>query len=345
MSFAFGAPVASSDVLIELKTPKNGRRVQVISAVLQAMHLSHVARVPFWRPGLLPSVMRKRLAKTGCRVVWRGTGREKLLITDDPGTGRGTKRIVISYDTRVLREGRVAVGDLALPIMFNPSLLNPEAYRLAAALAERKERPIKVIFAGNCDPKAYDEPEIASRYGLFSRHRLHRFVWEAMAGQMYFPESYEQLIGKAAAGELRDRFVWVDTARFSIPMTEWLQVMSMSQYFFCAPGVAYPYCHNFNESAACGCVPILQYGDWLFPHLESGVNCFGFATTDGLAALLGSLLSGEHDNRWAARSAAIVAYHCAYLSLDSCMRQLREFLADDERSTMTWIMAGKAGKR
>lgn len=341
MNMACPARADPPDVLIEMAKPKNGRRVQVISAILHAMCMRHVARVPFWRPGLLPAVMRKRLARTGCRVVWRSPWPTLLYITDDQARGQGCKRILVSYDTSALHEGKVDDGTLALPILFNPSLLDIPSYALADDLATRSDRPIKIIFAGNCDPKAYDSPEFSRRYGLLSRHRLHEMVTRTFSDVMYVPESFEQLTGAAAAGDLRRRFVWIDTQRFSIPMSSWLQVMSMSQYFFCAPGVVYPYCHNFNESAACGCVPILQYGEWLHPSLEHGRNCLSFASPQDLVRLIPEILEGGGDPSWPERSAAIVDYHRNHLSLEVCMQRIREFVADPARQTMTWIMAGK----
>lgn len=329
------------DVLIEMTKPKNGRRVQVISSILHAMRMRHVARVPFWRPGLLPAVMHKRLARTGCSVVWHSPLPESLFITDDPARGLGRKRILVSYDTSPLHEGKVGDGTLALPILFNPALLDMRSYALADELAIRRDRPIKIIFAGNCDPKAYDSPEISRRYGLLSRHKLHEMVTGSFADALYVPETFEQLMSAAAVGDLRRRFVWVDTRRFSIPMSSWLQVMSMSEYFFCAPGVAYPYCHNFNESAACGCVPILQYREWLHPRLEHGRNCLSFTSLSDLAGLVPDILGGGGDPSWPERSAAIIDYHRNHLSLDVCMRRIREFVADPTRQTMTWIMAGK----
>lgn len=329
------------EVLIEITKPKNGRRVQLLSAILSTMNMRHAVRIPFWRPGLLPGAMHRRLAKTNCPIVWRSPPPERLYVTDSPNKGVGQKRIILSYDTKSLFEGNPDQGALVLPIMFNPSLLNPAGYAEAERLSANTERPIKIIFAGNCDPKAYDAKLLADRYGLLSRHRLHMAVKQMFGDAIFVPTSFGHLLEAARSGELWDRFVWIDTSQFSVPMSAWLETLSMSQYFFCAPGVAYPYCHNFNESIACGCVPILQYDKWIFPRLAHAANCFAFDGLDDLRELVNGLFSGAHDARWSEMSRAIVGYHQTHLSFAFCMSQIQAFIDDPGRQEMTWIMAGK----
>lgn len=340
--FFFDKYFSSTDVLIEIAQPKNGRRVQSISSVLYAMGLEHAARIPFWRPGLLSRAMRKRLVKTACSVVYFSGEPRRLLITDQAGKNASAKKISVSYDVAALRGSQLPDDAMVLPIMFNPSLLTRDAYAKAEQLATRTDRPIKMLFAGNCDPGTYGGRSMEQKYGLLNRHRLHELSKELLGDRMFFPENYAQLREAAQDGSLRDRFVWVDTNRFAIPMQDWLTVLSMSEYFFCAPGVVYPYCHNFNESAACGCVPVLQYSDWLIPPLRDGVHCVAFDSESALLSKVSGLLAGDCDARWSEMSSAIRKYHQDYLSLDACMQQIADFISDPDRKTMTWFMAGKA---
>lgn len=290
----------------------------------------------------MSGAMRKRLAKTACPVVYLSGEPTKLLISDQPGRKTGAKKILVSYDVAALRGSSLPDAAMVVPIMFNPSLLTREAYEKAEQFATRTDRPIKMLFAGNCDPGTYGGRLMEQKYGLFNRYRLLELSRELLGERMFFPENYAQLKAAAQDGSLTDRFVWVDTNRFAIPMQDWLSVLSMTEYFFCAPGVAYPYCHNFNESAACGCVPVLQYSDWLMPALTDGEHCVAFDSESTLRARVSGLLSGERDAQWGAMSSSIRKYHRDYLGLDVCMRQIADFVTDPDRKTMTWFMAGKA---
>ena len=141
-------------------------------------------------------------------------------------------------------------------------------------------------------------------------------------------------------GSLREKLVWIDTEKFRIPQGEWLQLLSKARYFFCTPGVHYPYCQNLNEATACGTVPFLQYPGFYRPMLETDSTCIAFREISEIETLLINALS-EDNSHWQKLSSSVAQWHHNHMSLDYARDTIRAFLQNPEVKTMTWIMAGK----
>ncbi len=61
-----------------------------------------------------------------------------------------------------------------------------------------------------------------------------------------------------------------------LPMVDYLAALRKCDFFLSPPGWCMPFSHNLIEGMAAGCIPILNYPDFLDPALEDGVNCFRF---------------------------------------------------------------------
>jgi glycosyltransferase involved in cell wall biosynthesis len=85
--------------------------------------------------------------------------------------------------------------------------------------------------------------------------------------------------------------VLCETQHCNIPRERWLEALSKADFFLACPGVGMPLCHNVIEALATGCIPILQYADYLPPPLQDGVNCLAFKTSAELQEIAARALT------------------------------------------------------
>jgi hypothetical protein len=328
--------------VIDLRAPRNGRRFALISKVLSAMGISHGARVPLARYLRLGTLEKSALAGDYCTPVLCFPRNPPFVICDHDQVNHETKVIRISYDAaEAAKSGLIDSGTMFLPILFHPDMISRSVYRQASKIAENTERNIGILFAGNCDPKTYDNQIINSQFGLLNRHKLHELARRLPERLTFFPESRAQFEKARASGKLENRLVWIDTNRFRIPQQEWLHLMGDAQYFVSTPGVRYPYCQNLNEAMACGAVPIVEYPDLYVPQLEHHKNCIAFHGTDGFAGSIEAILATRNEREWQMRSADAIQYHQLHLSLEHASQTITAFLDDDKRRRLDWIIAGR----
>jgi len=342
---AIPAPLSGPDgdpsVTVLMSSSRNGRRFALVSNVLSQMGIHHNAVFPVFRRLKLRGLERAAANSRFCHLRWKVPKSSNVLITDLNKENRHGKTIRISYDFKSHLFGEQVENSLFLPILFHPNLLNHKSYEQAEELSQYKDRDIGVLFAGNCDRKTYDNDRIAEQFGLANRHELYQAALKLPQDMMFFPKTKEAFEEALAEGQLKDKFVWIDTNLFRVPQSKWLALVASARYFFCTPGVHYPYCQNLNEAMACGTVPILQYPQYYLPPLADGENCMVFRTRDALEAVLQQGLDPKRESQWLTRSAAAKAWHEAHLSLNVACSRLAEFFDDPERQEMTWVLAGK----
>ena len=78
----------------------------------------------------------------------------------------------------------------------------------------------------------------------------------------------------------RKNFLRDKRKRFMLQLKRWLEALAKADFFLACPGVLMPLCHNVIESLVAGAIPILQYGSYLSPRLEDGINCLAFRDAD-----------------------------------------------------------------
>ncbi|MCB1386606.1 MAG: hypothetical protein KDJ80_11805 [Nitratireductor sp.] len=331
--------------ILHLPDRRNGRRMAVVSLVLAAAGIRHMAVLPWLRARRLGDLERRALASSGCEIAHRLPRSARLLVTDRSGPViRAEKTLRIRYDLASALARPLDRRELFLPILFHPDQINAETYRAADRLSARRNRPIRILFAGNCDPATYDTALIGRQYGLANRHELHRLAQSLPGDMAVFPQSRAELdamIGEAErSGRKIDRLVWIDTRRFRIPAAQWFKLIASADIFLCTPGVRYPWCQNLNEAMACGTVALLEYPGLYNPALEPGVNALTLDAADLGASIASMLALGETEI--ARLSAAAAAYHREHLSLGRAIGAIGAFLADPDMPALDWYLAGKA---
>jgi hypothetical protein len=168
-----------------------------------------------------------------------------------------------------------------------------------------KERSMKILFAGNDKYPTYDNPLLPSRYGILSRHRcLETLRQNLPTEQFYKPTAYENLF----ASPHEPAFTLSSYPSCKIPQKFWLETVAKSDFYLATPGVHMPFCHNLIEALAVGSIPILQYPQYLQPHLEHSKNCLVFDDVESLTAIVEFAMTASPDEIERLRKGAMQFY-------------------------------------
>ena len=219
------------------------------------------------------------------------------LITDNVSASpEGAEKIVlVDYEWRVCQ----AADELAFPFFVHPwvsSLRAPKG---------KEPRPSRLFFAGNTEPGKYDKDVIRGLYGMLSRREMLKVANESIPScQIFRPGDTEAWLNSNEA----HGFVFCETQHCKIPPQRWLEALAKADFFLACPGVGMPLCHNVIEAMAAGCVPILQYSEYLSPPLKHEINCLAFHDERSLELVLNSIFSMTEDHIQRLR-AGVRAYH------------------------------------
>lgn len=208
-----------------------------------------------------------------------------VYVTDDPTLRMpdAGKHVLVSYEHRRPQ----ADDELALPFFVHPQIDAGETVPDRISIDE--PRPMRIFFAGATRRKRYGGPLMREAYGKLSRAEMLDIVDSTLGtDQKRTVTDSESLLPEPGA---RPTFTLVDTDQARIPPDRWMATLQQADFFLGCPGVEMPLCHNLIEALAAGSVPILQYGEYLDPPLEHGVNCLAFDSPGELIATLHWALS------------------------------------------------------
>jgi glycosyltransferase involved in cell wall biosynthesis len=205
------------------------------------------------------------------------------LITDReaPPPANARRVVKVSYKQRLCRSD----DELAFPVFVHPQITTKT--KLPVSYEVEAERPARIFFGGNTEQGKYDKDVIREVYGMLSRHEMLTETIAAMSPEMiHRPKDAAEWL----ASPHFHPFVLCETQHCKIPQERWLEALAKADFFLACPGVGMPLCHNVTEALAAGCIPILQYADYLPPPLENGVNCLAISDAAGLRNAISSSL-------------------------------------------------------
>lgn len=187
----------------------------------------------------------------------------------DSGGLPDVEHISVKVDCR----GAIQAQAMKFPFGFHPNtyksfdIITKE--RLEEVLftdVDNDQNGYRIVFAGSTNSKDYNEikmkfPELVDRNSVFATIN-NKF-------KEHITNDYRDLKQKPIL--ISDSLVGV-----RINEVELFKIMKNSSFFIAPPGFEMPFCHNLYEAMSCGTIPIIQYGNYLFPHLEDQVNCLRF---------------------------------------------------------------------
>ncbi|MDY7027997.1 MAG: hypothetical protein SVR04_06845 [Spirochaetota bacterium] len=272
--------------------------------------------------------------------------RSYLMVTDEGGgSGIGRKEALFPKTLRIdytfyPPDTKKFKDNCYIPIMFHPSLMNADTYARAAGLAHNSNRKVSIFFAGSLTRDKYDREVIRSQYGLLTRNEMIDAVMSGSGerGKPFAPRDFRDFQGRKDRGELADKTVIIDTGVCKIPQDRWLDVLSEVDFFLAAPGISMPFCHNLPESMAVGAIPVIQFGDLLYPPLEDRKTCLAFDSLDELKDIVTNVIPAMRPDEIGEMRERVVQYHRQYLSPESFVARMKQF-EEDSRRELRLIMA------
>ena len=224
------------------------------------------------------------------------------LITDDPAAAseHAEKIVYVDYEWRVCQEAE----EIAFPFFEHP--------RVATAKVSKDDglRSTRLFFGGNTEAGKYDRKVIRELYGMLPRREMLKVAIESIPShQIFRPTDAEAWLDSSVA----HGFVFCETQHCKIPPQRWLEALAKADFFLACPGVGMPLCHNVIESLVAGAIPILQYGSYLSPRLEDGINCLAFRDADELRDVIHRAMRMPQEEIQKLR-AGVRAYHSQFLA-------------------------------
>ncbi len=237
---------------------------------LQGYLPTYVARFP-----LLAPVRAKRhralLLELPFAVVDRAEDVEgpfvHLTDHDGPASLGVKKQVRLSYAFR-----RARAGEHALSFGMHPPVA---LIGVSDETSIDVDRPVRILFAGNTNPASYDHAVLRRRHGVMTRREVVERVKERLVGGHVVLERPAVRLPAAT-------FLTAEALVPPIPDAQWLSTLAQADFFLAAPGTHMPLCHNLVEAMLVGTIPILEYGSYLEPALEDGVNCLAFRGSPSL---------------------------------------------------------------
>lgn len=217
---------------------------------------------------------------------------------------------------------------LFLPYPMHPNAYADRYFENLDALRKR-ERKYRILFSGNTDPVAYQNPVIPRKFHKMTRVAainalltlpagaclpIRKKEDEAPAGREYFN------------GAVLYLWQWSPTQSTSLDIRvanhQWHAFLASGDFFLCLSGVVIPQSHNAIEAMSVGAIPVLQYAEYFHPPLQHDVNCITFSGEADLLDRIAYIRSLGEDKIVAMRR-AVVAYYEQYLRHDAAANLVR----------------------
>ena len=213
----------------------------------------------------------------------------RLLVTDSPATAHAHfhKIITLNY------QDNLACDDDSTELNF-PYFVHPEVHdtKQVSHFQQNQNtqtpRFMRILFAGNASAPKYDHPELKEKYQVLSRIKALNIAQKSIsANQLRRPSSISKLIPSSPSNTL----TIATTQTCNIPSENWISILGAADFYLALPGVNMPLSHNLIEAIASGAIPILQYPQYLSPHLKHNENCLVFNSETELTNIIQQALS------------------------------------------------------
>jgi glycosyltransferase involved in cell wall biosynthesis len=189
-------------------------------------------------------------------------------------------------------------------------------------------RVMRIFFSGNADTKSYNRDDLREHFKIMNRVEIINHVNEMFdhSGSLVIFERKEQLL-ELQKDKHPHRKIFINLDKTD--SKDWLNTLSRSDFFLCAPGVRMPWAHNMVESMAMGTIPILQYANWCSPTLTHNQNCLAFKDAEDLQKIIQLALEMPQEEIERIRK-NVIMYYEKHLSPASVVKRLETFMHSDK---------------
>lgn len=259
----------------------------------------------------------------------------KILVFDEENEAlvgkRWKKMIRIRYDIGSACKSEEKVVVMPYPMSATNYFKYEYHKKLESFRANKKKT--KVFFSGDVAKYHYNLsinfPEKLTRPHALEAIRTH------LAEQAVYVEKQKDL-DDILSSEYVNRCVIITKDKMSIEVSNWLDVISVSDFFLCLPGDYIPMCHNAIEAMAVGTIPIINYPEWFKPHLKHMENCITFTDSDDLLEKIRTALEMEQEKIDEMRE-NVIRYYENYSNLGAFVNKL---ISSKEDKITVFVLSG-----
>ncbi|ULQ60046.1 hypothetical protein K7I13_01560 [Brucepastera parasyntrophica] len=239
-----------------------------------------------------------------------------------PESIKSEKRIYeIDYD--VFNKNTDFSDGLFYPISFHPKFLTRKTETKALAASGNDDRKILALFVGWVDDKYTDE-KTHTYFHINTRMEVFSHITEHISPQhLYIPESFDDFLSNMDSGNLKNKVILINSAKFSIPGNRYFDILAQTTFFIHMCGYVQPFCHNQIETLAAGVIPISQFSHFFYPHLENRVNVLAYEKLSELVSILEKICGGEYPDIKKMKKNC-VQYYKQNLSFDSFIEKINQ---------------------
>ena len=226
-----------------------------------------------------------------------------------------------SFDARGIRYLQMQIGrevstqPPVMPYPMHPRTLEHLDEDQRHLLRDQRHRENLILFAG-CQKPKYGTKWMYEQFKILSRIEVLNVV------RKHFPKQVTETLNQdQATVDNRDRdkpvegcqappkiIQLLDSKDFPIDSKRWLAKLAGSHFFLCGPGGRQPICHHLTEAMAVGTIPILEYGDRVYPELTDGINAIRFSGKNGLVESIRRILSMDQPELNQMRQSVVAFY-------------------------------------
>lgn len=218
--------------------------------------------------------------------------------------------------------------DCMLPFPMHPlQVINYSTDAIKELRSSR--RNLKLFFAGNADENQYARKSLENQYSVIPRFHCLRFIIEKFKKEKIINFVTDQRALYRLLENVERHAIVISEVRTE--EKDWLKFLSCADFFFAAPGVEHPWCHNSIEAMAVGAIPILQYPDLFYPALEPMKNCLYYSSLNELEKVVQQALCMGNDEVCRMRE-NVVSYFDGYLSPEKLVNSIIAFSSSKKES-------------
>lgn len=181
----------------------------------------------------------------------------------------------------VLKPSSCKLGELiAIPYFMHAFMYRLKQLDKIEELRKTK-RTLRVFFGGNTETRYYRNPLLRS-YGQMTRLEGIETVL-GIKDKVKTIQKHKELRSIIRSDTYINgcRLLRTDH-KITTLKSEWLEIVSKSDFFLCFSGTDLPMCHHTIEAMAVGTIPIISYQDWFFPTLEHRKNAIIYSGKEDL---------------------------------------------------------------
>ena len=184
-------------------------------------------------------------------------------------------------------------------------------------------RTIHMFFSGTNEKGEYSGKKLNQKFNVISRFDVISFIKNKLGKHIPVKAiSDQQELYTLLQTETKDRGIVISEVKTAD--ADWLTFLSQSNFFIAPPGVRYPWCHNSVEAMSVGAIPILQYSNLFYPHLEHKKNCLTYTNFKELEEAI-ELAYAMKEDEIAVMRQNVIDYFEAYLSPDALAKKINDF--------------------